>query len=671
MTTSPHGLKAEPRWRRWLIFLPWVAGALLYALLAGMVHPRVVHPHFLPVVGVLALLVFSSGLAMLVGLWRLLRGPRRLHGLRLVTVATLPLALVAFHGAWANSLAIAELRFADYRVRILFPLVQSLMDLEARFRYPERTVGRKVVMIHAGMPDAQEQVEAMDRHVERMEQLLGHEVTGKVHWVRGGLFGRGGVCFWGIALGGQPGDRPRGPDGLTSLDRHEVAHGVIDSFIKPYQAPLVPILVEGWAESQSGYRRSSLYGGAAQSREENSWVPLKELLLPGREDFGLRIYTQGGVLVNYLLSRYGGPSFIAFYHDCTANTFESDCRRQLGLDLDELETACTQHLDKINAAHHPLVQWRLEEIPCAPGVDPGKWQAFVRSYGATLQPARELSARFTVLVNSKSPGPPLQEDDWQIAFALSGPFAYRMEKGSATQSISLADPSACWQIRRTGPEQPWVAEARSAASGSAYFSLLGWLRRDVADWLKPSGLNANFWGLVDADLATVTELAQFEEGGKLRLRLTIELPPRRPGLPRRKTMILAVDQAFAPLRTEEQIIFTHEATTRIRWEYQATERQPVLRKQFGDVMGPDGQLVRAFSAVIKDFKFGPIPPDQFTLESLGVNESEIMQPADADSSAATQTSWQKRLPRWLAGWLLCCLLTGGFLTWLAFRAQRA
>jgi hypothetical protein len=647
-------------------------GALLYAMLAGMLHFRVVHPHFLPVVAVLALLVISSGLAMLVGLWRLLRGPRRLHGLRLVTVGTLPLALAALHGAWANSFESRALRFADYRLRILVPLVQSLMDLEARFRYAERTVGRKVVMIHAGMPDAQEQVEAMDRHVERLEQLLGHEMTGKVHWVRGDLFGRGGLHFCGIALGGQSGEGARGPDGLTSLDRHEVAHGVIDSFLKPYQAPPVPILAEGWAETQSGYSRSTLYRAAAEYREDSSWVPLKELLLPGREDFETRIYTQGCVLVDYLLSRYGGPAFFAFYHDCTADTFESDCRRHLGLDLDQLETAYTQHVDTVRAGHPPLAQWGLEELPCGPGVDPGKWQAFVRTYGATVQPPRELNARFTVVYKSKSPRPPLQEVNWQIAFAFSGPLAFRMQKGSATQTISLAHPSACWQIERAAAGQPWVAHARSSASGSRHRYLLRWLRRDVAYWLKPSFAQAGFWGLVDADLATVTELAEFEEAGKPRLRVTIELPPRRPELPRRETMILAVDQAYVPLRSEEQNVFAQDGnTTRIRWEYEVTEHQPVLRKLFGEVMGPDGRRVREFSTEIKDFKLGPLPPEQFTLESLGVNELEIVQPAVADSPAPAQISWQKRLPQWMAGWILCCVLTWGFLTWLAFRDRRA
>src|SRR5262249_34923717 len=148
----------------------------------------------------------------------------------------------------------------------------------------------------------------------------------------------------GIALGGEPGAHGCGPDGLTSLDRHEVAHWAINGLLSPYQQTPPPILIEGWAEAQSGYSPSELYSHAARYREDGFWVPLKELILPDHEDFGLRIYHQGGVLVDYLLARHGGPAFFALYNDCTALTFESDCRRHLNQDLEDLETAYVQHL---------------------------------------------------------------------------------------------------------------------------------------------------------------------------------------------------------------------------------------------------------------------------------------------------------------------------------------
>ena len=173
-------------------------------------------------------------------------------------------------------------------------------------------------MIHAGIDDALDQVEAMDRHVEKMEHLLGTETPGKVHWVRGSLLGLSFMHLWGVALGSESGSWTREADGLTSVDRHEVAHWTIDSHVQLYQAPRPIILAEGWAETQSGYPRLEIFSRAAKCREEGSWLPLQELILPGRKDynyaeFNARSYYQGRVLVDFLLSQYGGPAFFAFY----------------------------------------------------------------------------------------------------------------------------------------------------------------------------------------------------------------------------------------------------------------------------------------------------------------------------------------------------------------------
>jgi hypothetical protein len=660
----------RPKDGRWWIYFPWVALVLLYASLAGMLHFRVAHPHFLPVVSLAALLLIASLVAVLAGFWRLLRGPRRLHGLRLLCVASVPLAVVAFHGSWANSRELTELRFAGYRLRILLPLAESVMDLEARWRYPQRTEGRKVVMIHAGIANAPELVQAMDSHVERMERLLGYETKGKVHWVRGGLLGQEQKCLFGIALGSEPGAQGCGPDRLTSLDRHEVAHWAINGLLSPYQQTPPPILIEGWAEAQSGYSPSELYSHGARYREDGFWVPLKELILPDHEDFGLRIYSQGGVLVDYLLARHGGPAFFALYNDCTALTFESDCRRHLNQDLEDLETAYAQHLDNTIARHGTLSQWRLQEMHCGPNVDVSKWQAFVHKYVAMVRPQLEPNARFSVMSKYKSLRPPLSQGDLQINFALSGPFASRMEKSVAAQTLSLAHPSGSWQMHRESSVKPWVAQPLNTDSERAYKSHLRSLRQQARDWLQPSLFDASFWSRVDADLAIVTELAEFGEAGEPRVRVTIQLPEHRGVLPR-QTTILALDQGYLPIFIEEQNLFSSEAhTTRLRREYGQVEGQFLLRQQFGETTTPEGQVVSEFSTEIKDCKLGAIPPEQFTLKSLGVDESEIVvQPSVVSES--NKASWQKRLPWWIAGWILFCLCVCSLVTYVSFRGRQA
>src|SRR5262249_27385487 len=141
-------------------------------------------------------------------------------------------------------------------------------------------------------------------------------------------------------------------------------------------------------------------------------------------------------------------------------------------------------------------------------------------------------------------------------------------------------------------------------SERAYKSHLRSLRWQARDWLQPSLLDASLWSRVDADLATVTELAQFEEADKPRVRVTIQLPEHRGALPR-QTMILAVGQGYVPIFIEEQNLFSTEAhTTRLRREYGQVEGQFLLRKQFGETTTPDGQVVSEFSTEIKDCKLG-------------------------------------------------------------------
>jgi hypothetical protein len=110
------------------------------------------------------------------------------------------------------------------------PLGESLMDLEARFRYSQRTVGESVVMISAAMPEAgaRAQLAAMDRHVRALEARLGRGTEGIIHWARGPLLGTGGSAIFGLCIRTQLGGAPADAEGLCTVDRHEVAHCVLN-----------------------------------------------------------------------------------------------------------------------------------------------------------------------------------------------------------------------------------------------------------------------------------------------------------------------------------------------------------------------------------------------------------------------------------------------------------
>jgi hypothetical protein len=223
---------------------------LAFEGMAGIVAVVGWHPHFPPVTPMLAL-VFIGGLALIAGAsWRIGRGPGRRRALSCLLIGAAPLWFLAghfLHGAAANS---GRNWHPDPLLRSLEPLVDSVMDLEARFRYPQWTYGEKVVMISSPMPEiqARAQVTAMDRHIRALEARLGRPTRWTIRWVRGPLFGVQGAAFRGLCLGSMPGESWADAEGLAPTDRHEVAHCVLASHCRGwFDAPAV--LVEGWAES--------------------------------------------------------------------------------------------------------------------------------------------------------------------------------------------------------------------------------------------------------------------------------------------------------------------------------------------------------------------------------------------------------------------------------------
>jgi hypothetical protein len=637
---------------------PWLAGILLYGLLAGMLQFKTIHPQFFPVVLCITLLVVASCLAMLMGLWQLVNGPQRLYGFRLLTVPTIPLTLLAFHGSLAYANNDVEHRFASYQDHLLYPLAASLMDLEARFRYPVRTVGRKVVMMHDGIQDAEEQVRAMDLHVERIERLLGRPTIGKIHWVRGALLGRKGLSFWGMALGSTGTEQAQVSDGLTTLDRHEIAHGVIDSFADSYKREPPPILVEGWAESQSGYLTSQLYGKAARLRAARA--PLRELILPVHAQFNSRIYEQGGVLVDYLLSRLGGQKFEAFYHDCSAETFDSDCRRHLDMSVDELDAAYSRHLDDM-IANGTVLEHALKETRCGPGVDQRKWLEFVNKYLRTVYAADGAKAdfkgrdfSFTSVHKNRSFDRPLEESVSECYYALSGPFACSSQRSlGSSQTLFLAKPSSATHLVRESPAKPWVAQAGGFSGENAYYDCMRQIREDAIGLLTPSCLS-DFWNRVGAEEAMVTELEEFEDAGKPRLRVTIDFPIGPNGGTKRETTVAAVDQAYAPVDVEVQNNQSEASTVQIRLEYQQPHGRSILQRSSGQIKNAGGKLLREFSTEIKDFEIGSKPAKGFALDAFGVDESEIVQ---QPKTVVSQTNSKTIIPWFVGGWLIICIVS--------------
>jgi hypothetical protein len=246
----------------------------------------------------------------------------------------------------------------------------SLMEAQARALYPHRLESERLVMFYGdGVADPQGDIDAMHRHAARMERLTGLPLRTKVYYVRGKLLGQGGLCYLGLALASA--ESPAG-----YVDRHELAHAVLYQHNGPDTDPPT-LLSEGWAESQSNDGRALARRAISQRQYIAAWAQQGERLSEAewrdatrtmwdREGFErlvaevagaqgevsyLRaltgpswyhhdagpVYAVGGAFVDFLLRRYGAGRFVDLYFACRPGTFEAECRRAYGTDIETPE----------------------------------------------------------------------------------------------------------------------------------------------------------------------------------------------------------------------------------------------------------------------------------------------------------------------------------------------
>jgi hypothetical protein len=330
----------------------WVSGLLLFLALWGQHRLGLLPPSWLLFVVLAAALAVSVLFALALGLWHALRGPRRVAALGSVLLALPPPALFAFAG-WYTQQQWAQRRVPHNLLTTLGRMCgASLMRAEADLFYPSRLETERLVMY--SREPAEEDARVMDRHVARLEKLLGAPVRTRIVWVRGGLLGQGSVSFYGLALGS-----PAGPPGkardLTGwlLDAHELAHAVLDQHRTPDSDPPM-LLHEGWASSQAGLTSADLARTALEQRRQGRAPPLRDLVGPKwyHQDSG-PVYPVGAALVDFLLRRHGAAKFVRLYVECRPDAFEADCRAVLGVGLDELEVEFWKDAERVSAPPVP------------------------------------------------------------------------------------------------------------------------------------------------------------------------------------------------------------------------------------------------------------------------------------------------------------------------------
>jgi hypothetical protein len=445
---------------RW-VFTVWGAWLGALGLAAVLTASQIWNPNPILPVG-LSVLLLAAGLGLVItATVRLIRGPGRDRALVGLLVGTAPLWFLVGHILMAMRPAFNRHVPPGWPSKILWPLARPVADLEARWFYPERTQGKWVTMVGAQAKDARALVAAMDRHVEASLARLDQSATWPIVWYRGPLFGVQGRAVYDMAIGSEVGQQQRGADGLTDLDRHEIAHCVIT---QNYTAGSDPprILIEGWAQANQGTPAEELARAAWDDREKGRSLTLRQLVAPDWYWYsGPAAYNQGAPLVNYLLRVYGPEEFLKLYTTCQQATFEADCRATLGIGLDELDAAYWADTEQIVRRAGPPTRVWLKSLKIDPSIDPAAWDAFLADYFAA---AKRLLApydhvRLTTVFRAYSDGQGAQPRYEQRQELLrSGPLARVRLTDKRDDLAYLAGPDRSIEARRSlrSPNEPWT-----------------------------------------------------------------------------------------------------------------------------------------------------------------------------------------------------------------------
>ena len=653
---------------RWAVTV-WGSWLATLALAATMTASQVRDPSPILLLGPMALMVAASIGLVVASTARLIRGPRRERAAASLLAGTAPLWFVAGHVLMAIRPAFDRDVPLGWPSRVLLTPGRALAGLQARWSYPELTPGKWVTMVGARTEDARAQVAAMDRHVDAVLARLDRSATWPITWYRGPLLFLRHCAIDDMALGSEVGRWPPGADGLTDLDRHEVAHCVITRHCTGRSDP-PRVLMEGWAQANQGTTAEELAHAARVDREEGRSPTLRQLVAPDWYWYsGPAAYDLGGPLVNYLLRAYGPERFLTLYTTCQQATFDADCRATLGVGLDELDDAFRADAERVARRAGPPARRWLAGLELDPGIDPAAWDAFLQAYFAAaarlVAPYDHVRMRTTFRIErgTEAGRDDPYEYEERLALLRSGPFALVRQRVEGTsESASLIHPDRSLRASRNlGPGPgPWTLQAHRRGPGkvesddsdrNAFIATHG-----GAALLQFPRILQQEGVLPDLEVA---RLATSTDDGHRLLTLGLRSPPGAREADRLAlTLAFAVDDSFVVRsghyeRPEQRLV------SDCRFEYDHPDGRPVLRSSVTTIEG----RARTIRLDVEECVFGPIPAAEFDLEAFlaGLGPGEVIRERVVD-------------PATLLGWYWLAFVVGGIGlasgSVLAMRARR-
>ncbi len=380
------------------------------------------------------------------------------------------------------------------------------------------------------------------------------------------------------------------------------------------------LLTEGWAQANQGDDPVDQAISAWNDLIRDNGLSLHQLTGPDwyhRHEWP--VYLHGAPLVNFLLDRFGPERFLRLYTTCAKSTFELDCRRILGVDLDELDAAYRADIERRAIEVLPVARRRLERLRLAPGMDAAQWKVFLTDYFVAaerlLAPYRY--ARVTAVYQNSSTDDHGQKETsfWDMHLSRSGPLASVRSRLPTVERARLAHPTRSVIANRRGPNAPWIVENDSRRTrDQSYQGALGQI--DRADMVRAEtavllALSDDLFGRDHAGIV-VAGFERFTEKGRpiVRVRFEDRSPPDL-GTPwRMASYDLAADDFYMAKSIRIERGPPTNSTQQSEFEYDRHDGLPIVRAAHTTIASSDGST-ETLEMTITDRQFGPVPEDTF------------------------------------------------------------
>ena len=424
-----------------------------------------------------------------------------------------------------------------------------------------------------------------------------------------------------MCLGSLPGGWEQ-PDeeGLTTLDRHEVAHVVLSQFCTADSEPPA-VLMEGWAEVASIADPNSYRLRAWVRREAALTLSLEELSGPrwyGGHDYP--VYLQGA-----LAGRLHPPSVRA--RNDSWSSMPPAIARLLPATAggswasrSSSSTRLTGRTSRSALAPADIMVTGSRRSELGPGVDRAEWARFTADYlaaaGRMLAPYEHVRLTAERVHSTEAAKGQTSSFAWRYELKRSGPFRALRFSNPNAEEVYLAHPVHSFRAERTSPGEAWEVHEDPGEKPELTYRRIDRqisLREPVCFESVPLFSLADVaMTLVNPLTLKVTRLERFTENGRRFIRLELEDCP--PGHPLYRKIMLRISAEDSSVAHDESVTKAGN-TWRGDAVYESHGGVPLLQSTRSEGQWDDGSHATNVLTVV-DRKFEPIPEDEFTQERL-------------------------------------------------------